>query len=326
MNYIHIALLALLLMSACASSPASKAEPSSTALEIKVPQFSADSAYRNIEKQVAFGPRVPGTPPHAACAAWLSAELERYGAEVTQQNFATLIYDGSLKNGVNIIGSFRPDLKQRVLLYAHWDTRAYADADRNPANHRTPIDGANDGGSGVGVLLEMARHFGAEQPNVGVDILFFDLEDWGAPDWARTSMQESYCLGSQYWARTPHRPRYQARWGILLDMVGGEGATFTRDLFSQRFNPSLLNRVWQTGQQLGYGRWFVNRDGGYITDDHIYVSQYGVPSIDIIDYNPDSETNFPRTWHTLEDNLSNIDSGTLKAVGQTVMSVVYHEM
>ncbi|MGL4410645.1 MAG: M28 family peptidase [Bacteroidales bacterium] len=325
MNYNQITLILLLLLSACASSPAPKKESSESSNTTLVPQFSADSAFTYIERQVEFGYRIPETKPHAECAIWLSQELKRHGAEVIEQNFSTKIYDGSIKRGVNIIGSFNNDKKQRVLLFAHWDTRPYADEDPNPANHKKPIDGANDGASGVAVLLEVARHLSVQQPNVGVDIIFFDLEDWGAPYWARSTIQESYCLGSQHWARSPHRPGYQARWGILLDMVGGKDATFTRDLFSQRFNPTLQTRVWQTAQQIGHAPLFVDRSGGYITDDHIFVSQYGVPSIDIIDYDPSSETNFPKTWHTLEDNINNIDKLTLQAVGETILTVLYNE-
>ncbi|MGL4993109.1 MAG: M28 family peptidase [Bacteroidales bacterium] len=325
MNYNQIALMLLVLLSACASSPAAKKESSETPIATIVPQFSADSAYSYIEKQVGFGYRIPETTSHTECASWLVKELKRHGAEVIEQNFSTKIFDGSIKRGVNIIGSFNGEKKQRVLLFAHWDTRPYADEDPDPANHKKPIDGANDGASGVAVLLEIARHIGTNQPNIGVDIIFFDLEDWGAPYWARSSIQESYCLGSQHWARSPHKPGYQARWGILLDMVGGKDATFTRDLFSLRFNPSLQNRVWQTAHQIGHSSLFVERSGGYITDDHIFVSQYGVPSIDIIDYDPTSETNFPKTWHTLEDNINNIDKHTLQAVGETVLNVLYNE-
>lgn len=295
-------------------------------VQIQVPQFNADSAFQYVKIQTNLGPRVPGTPAHKQAATLLAEELKRHGAETTVQEFVSKTFDNQLLKGYNIVGSYNPQAQSRILLFAHWDTRPFSDTDPDKNMHRKPIDGANDGGSGVGVLLEIARQLQKEQPQLGVDILFFDLEDYGAPYFAKEQSEgDSYCLGSQYWAKTPHKPGYRARYGILLDMVGDKNAKFTRDLFSVRYAPSVVDKVWNTAQKLGYGNYFVNTDGSYLTDDHIYVNQYGIPAIDIIDYDAQREKGFADSWHTQSDNINNIDPNTLKAVGQTLLEVIYNE-
>jgi hypothetical protein len=194
-----------------------------------VPGFNADSAYFYIEKQVAFGPRVPNTAAHKACAVWLENTLKRFTAEVVVQQTRLKASDGTLLDSRNIIASFNPEDKSRVLLCAHWDSRPWADHDPDPANRRKPVPAANDGGSGVGVLLEIARQMSQHNPGLGVDIVLFDAEDYGDHEESASSTQDSWGLGSQYWSRNPHVPGYSARFGILLDMVGANGATFTME-------------------------------------------------------------------------------------------------
>lgn len=213
------------------------------------------------------------------------------------------------------------------MLCAHWDTRPFADQDTEDTN--TAIDGANDGASGVGVLLEIARQFSLKKPNIGVDIILFDAEDYGQPavsDYPR--MEHSYCLGSQYWATHLHKSNYFAKYGILLDMVGGKNAVFTQELASLTFAPKVLNKVWNTAAELGYGNTFQFKKTNLIIDDHLYINnlaQGRVPTIDIIEYNEVTESHFYEHWHTHKDKLENIDKNTLKAVGQTVLQVVYNE-
>ena len=312
---------------ACGSSQ-SKAEKTNVAVQekVQIPEFNADSAYQYVKMQTDMGPRVPGTETHKKAAERLTQELKRHGAQTSVQEFVAKSFDNQLLKGYNIVGSYNPQAKSRILLFAHWDTRPFADTDQDKANHRKPIDGANDGASGVGVLLEIARQLQTQDTRLGIDILFFDLEDYGAPYFAKdNSNGESYCLGSQYWAKTPHQPGYRARYGILLDMVGDKNARFSRDLFSMRFAPSVVDKVWNTAQKLGYGNYFVNQDGSYLTDDHIYVNQYGIPSIDIVDYDSNREKGFADSWHTQDDTIDNIDPATLKAVGQTLLEVIYNE-
>lgn len=293
----------------------------------KEKSFSADSAYLHIANQVAFGPRVPNTKAHAMCASYLSDQLKGYGAEVTIQEAQVAAYDGTLLNIKNIIGSYAPDKKDRVLLFAHWDTRPFADHDPLSKNHHTPIDGADDGASAVGVLLEIARVINENPPSVGVDIIFFDAEDYGIPEFEnKTSTNESWCLGSQYWGKNPHIHNYKANFGILLDMVGSKDAVFYKEHTSMSYAAPIVNKVWKSARKLGYGKYFINGQGGGITDDHYYVNRYrDIPSIDIINYDPESEKGFATHWHTLKDNMDAISKETLKAVGETVLYVLYNE-
>lgn len=291
------------------------------------PEFNSDSAYTYVDKQVAFGPRVPNTPQHTACADYLSAELKRFGADVQEQKMVVTAYDGTKLNARNIIGSYGLEKKNRVLLFAHWDTRPYSDQDPDPANHYKPLLGANDGASGIGVLLEIARVLQTQSPNVGVDIIFFDAEDYGPPAFAESEPPgDWWCLGSQYWAKNPHVPNYKAKYGILLDMVGAPNAIFAKELLSKQYANDIVEKVWSTASRLNYGSYFVGKDGSAITDDHLYVNKLRkIPSIDIIQFEAGTEHNFGAYWHTQKDDMSNISKETLKAVGQTVLEVIFKE-
>lgn len=289
------------------------------------PVFNADSAYLYVERQVAFGPRVPNSAAHKACGDYLASELGRFGAKVYQQEATLTAYDGTKLEARNVIGSFDPDNDKRILLFAHWDSRPYADHDPDPAHHRTPIDGADDGASGVGALLEIARIVGQTAPATGIDIIFFDAEDYGTPEFVDTYTPDSWCLGAQFWAKNPHVPNYSAEYGILLDMVGGADATFFKERQSLKAAAPIVEMVWGAARDLGYGKYFINATGGAITDDHQYViSGRNIPCIDIINYDPDSRTGFAGYWHTRKDNMENIDRQTLKAVGQTLLEVIYN--
>ncbi|MDR1746068.1 MAG: M28 family peptidase [Tannerella sp.] len=294
-----------------------KEKPSST------PSFDADSAYSYIERQVLFGPRVPNSQAHKSCAAYLVSELTRHGARIYVQEAMLKAYNQTNLQASNIIGAFYPEKTQRVLLFAHWDTRPYADQDTKD-NHYKPIDGADDGASGVGVLLEIARHLGTLAPEKGIDIIFFDAEDYGTPDFATDYSPDSWCLGAQFWAKNPHVPNYRADYGILLDMVGAKGATFYKESTSVYRAAPIVEKVWNAARNLGYGRYFINANGGGVTDDHQYViRERGIPCIDIIHLNPDTKHGFGNHWHTLGDAMDIIDRETLKAVGQTLLEVIY---
>lgn len=289
--------------------------------------FNADSAYKFVAEQVAFGPRVPGSEAHAACATWLAKKLEQYGAEVISQTFKTRTYDQVTRNGVNIIGSYNKEAKKRILLMAHWDSRPFADHDSNIEFHQTPIDGANDGASGVGVLLELARQFQIKNPGIGVDIIFFDLEDWGPPTQLGIYEDEYWGLGSQYWSKNPHEYGYNASFGILLDMVGAKDAYFSKEYFSMQYAGFVVDKVWDIAAQLGYRSQFVNQRGIPVNDDHVFVNRYAnIPTIDIIHQDSESANgSFFDHWHTVNDNLDSIDKTTLRIVGEVVATVVYNE-
>lgn len=290
------------------------------------PSFSADSAYTYVAKQVDFGFRVPNSKEHQLCGDYLVEELKRFGADVQEQKTIVTTFDGTRLNARNIIGSYDLEKAERILLFAHWDTRPFADNDPNPTNHNTPVLGANDGASGVGVLLEVARNIQQKSPNLGIDIIFFDAEDYGPGEKHDAPDGDWWCLGSQYWAKNPHKTDYTARFGILLDMVGAPNAVFRKEVFSNRYAGDVVGKIWGTAQQLGYGSYFPNKMGGAITDDHIPVNEdRGIPSVDIIQYDSSTNSGFGSYWHTVNDDMSSINKETLKAVGQTVLEVIYKE-
>ncbi len=291
------------------------------------PDFNADSAYHFVDKQVAFGPRVPNSDAHKACGDYLMEELARFGARVTEQKADLKAYDGTILHSRNIIGAFNPEKAERILLFAHWDTRPFADKDPDAKNHHTPILGANDGASGVGALLEIARVLQTKAPNLGVDIIFFDAEDNGTPEFVTDAPSgDWWCLGSQYWSKNPHIPGYKARFGILFDMVGAPDATFLKEALSVQYAAGIVEKVWGTARNLGYGKYFIDKKGGGIIDDHAPINEnLRIPSIDIIHTDSSTDSGFGWYHHTTKDDMNNISKETLKAVGQTVLEVVYKE-
>jgi hypothetical protein len=293
--------------------------------ELQTPVFNADSAYYYVQKQVDFGHRIPNTDAHEACAQWLTEKMDSIGAEVIVQQGDVTAFDNSILHIKNIIAQFQPEKNDRILLFAHWDSRPFSDNDPDPSNHNKPIDGASDGASGIGVLIEIARHLKDNPTASGIDIIFFDAEDYGTPQHLKLPYKEdTWCLGSQYWGKNLHKKKYYARYGILLDMVGAKGARFYQEKSSLQIAPKLVNHIWNTASNIGYGNFFVFDKGGYITDDHIYVNNHtGIPVVDIIQYDPSSRTSFGSYWHTQNDTMENIDRATLKAVGQTLMDVIY---
>lgn len=287
--------------------------------------FSADSAYRYIAEQVAFGARTPASKAHEACGDYLVNKLQSFGAEVVEQKADIRAWDGKVLPMRNIIASYFPEKQQRVLLMAHWDCRPWSDMETTREKQMRAVLGANDAASGVGVLLEMARQLSQQKDlNIGVDIIFFDLEDYGVPDWEK-DVKDSWCLGSQYWAKHTHVQGYTANFGILLDMVGTRNACFMWEYFSQRYAQHIVSKVWDKAQALGYGQYFVQADGGVLTDDHLYINTLaGIPCIDIIDFD-NARGGFFEGWHTQHDDMHNIDKATLDAVGKTLLSVLYSE-
>jgi Zn-dependent M28 family amino/carboxypeptidase len=305
------------------TKPRPQSEPAK--VQVVAPVFISDSAYAYIEKQVSFGPRVPNSNAHTKTAAWLVQKLESFGLEVVVQEAKLKAFDNTILNAKNIIAMHNPQATERILLMAHWDTRPFADQDTK--DRSKPIDGANDGASGVGVLLEIGRLISQQPPNIGVDIVLFDAEDYGQPEGTMIAQQaDTYALGSQHWSKNPHTPNYKARFGILLDMVGAKDALFTKEGNSMYFAPQVVNKVWSIAQEIGFGNYFINQKTGYITDDHYYVNKFlGVPSIDIIQHDPQTDSKFGHYWHTHKDNMDIIDRKTLKAVGQTVLETIYRE-
>ncbi|MCM1320149.1 MAG: M28 family peptidase [Muribaculaceae bacterium] len=309
----------LLCVGACSSAGKGadtvSVEVETAAVPTQTDKFNADSAYYFVEKQTLFGPRVPGTSEHRSCGEWLTEQLARLGAKVTLQELTLTAFDGTKLPTRNILGQYNPEVSDRTLLVAHWDTRPWADQDPDQANHAKPVLGANDGASGVGVLLEIARVLNQEEIDKGVDILFVDSEDYGSE-----GDDESWALGARAFVQNPPIKGYRPARVILLDMVGGKGSVFPRETFSDYNAATLLNEVWQSAAVAGYGDLFVNQPGGAITDDHVEFLKDGIPAIDIIALTP---SGFLPTWHTTHDTMENIDPSVLNAVGRTVLTYLY---
>ena len=320
--YIYL-LLGILIFGGCTTdAPTKPVTPPKTA-KVTVPKFDRDYAYALIEKQLAFGPRVPGTPAHKATRDWMISELEGLGAKVIAQDFSVKHFDNTTLHGTNVIASYNPDHSKRILLVAHWDSRKLANKDPDPKLAKEPVPGADDGASGVAVLMEIAKQLNANPIDLGVDILLVDLEDQGDSEGEGYT---SWGLGSQHWSRNLHKKGYNAKFGILLDMVGSKDARFTKEEVSRSYAKGPLDKMWNMAQKMGYGNYFVNDATRAVVDDHLFINQIAkIPTLDVINRPADSETGFGSYWHTHKDDISVIDKRTLKAVGQTVLAVLYNE-
>ena len=317
---LYFVLCTLILLTACTKKQA----------VIDRPAFSADSAYAYIEKQMAFGPRVPNSAAHTQCAVWLIEQLREFGAEVELQKGFLPDYRGNNQQIYNIIGHYyTPEMlsRPRILLGAHYDTRPWCDEEPDYADRFYNVPGANDGASGVGVLLEIARQLGQQMSDstfrTPVDIIFFDVEDMGTPSfYTGPEKEDTWCLGSQLWATNYAQkltPQYQ--YGIVLDMVGAPNASFPREMYSSNYAGNYQQKIWHSAEQLGYGGLFNNQQSYPITDDHYYINYIaGIPCVDIIHYDIRNATGFASWWHTRQDDMSNISKSTLQAVGEVVMS------
>lgn len=341
-SYIITFCIALLLAAGCAgcraegasnssaqasgSDSASAPGSDSASAAAGVPMPRADSLMAFIERQVAFGPRTPGSEAHAACRKWLHASLARYLGE---ENVATTPvevtdFNGRKLTAYNIFARYNPDASRRIILLAHYDTRPWADQESDPKLHSTPIDGANDGASGVAVLLEVARQLaGNPIDSLGVDLLMVDLEDSGDP---RGGNDDSWCLGSSKFAENlPYGNTDRPYLGVLFDMVGGRGATFPREVLSQQHAKAAVDKLWALAHANGLGGRFPNRLGAPVIDDHLPLIRAGIPTVDIIDSANAATGSFPETWHTLADTPANIDTAPLVDATRLALLLLYSE-
>lgn len=286
--------------------------------------FNADSAYKYIKKQLSYGPRVPNTSAHDSCALFLEKKLKKFGGKVYVQKANVQKYDNTILHIENIIAEFYPKKKRRVMLFTHWDSRFYADGEADSINKNHPIPGANDGASGVAILLEIARQITKKEPNVGVDIMLFDAEDQGPPLSHKIFDEKTWCLGSQYWTKHPHRPNYKAIEGIEIDLAGAKNAKFCREDNSRYFDNFTVKRLWKFAEKIGYSDYFCDKLTGAIVNDHVFVNQNAhINSILIVDNGRPGHIPFFKEWHTAKDDLSVIDKKTLEVVGKVVMQYVY---
>jgi len=263
-------------------------------------EFDGGRAFEHLERQVAFGPRPIGTLAHEKTRAYIGEELRKHTDYLRYQDFAWTA-NGRKYRLTNVVGALNPSAQTAVLVGAHWDTRPTADMDPDPANRTRPILGANDGASGVAVVLELARVLKLNRPKVGVIFVLFDGEDYG-PDVDRMFM------GSQYYAAHPI-PKKPDR-VIVVDMVGDADLNIYKEVNSIRSDPKLVDAIWSTASSLGYYQ-FAPHTKYTITDDHVSFHNEGIPAIDIIDFD------YPH-WHTLRDTTDKCSAKSLEVVGRTL--------
>ena len=326
-NFLWLIAIISSLLTSCHRQAKGTLSDADTVALTPCPRFNADNALLYINEQCDFGPRVTGSDAARRCGDYIIGRFKEFGAEVEEQTADVTIWDRTVLPARNIIAHINPANTDRILLCAHWDSRPWADNDPDENNHHTPILAANDAASGVAVMLEICRLLQQQPLKVGIDMICFDAEDLGTPQWEedRLGSADTWCLGSQFWAERAIATGYKARYGILLDMVGGFGATFSREGHSMQMAQPVVNLVWQLAGQLGYRQFFPLNDSGYITDDHVSVNDAGVPCIDIIPYYQDGPSSFGPTWHTIKDTPANIDTHVLEAVGQTITQLIYNE-
>ena len=318
MNRILYFVFLLLAFSCCTTKKSQQVTAPAVTVE-----FNADSAYAFCAAQCAFGPRIMNSEAHDRCASWIQQQFQQYGYDVTLQQADLRGYDGTVLHATNIIATPPSASKSRILICAHWDSRPWADNDPDSANWHKPVMAANDGASGVAVMLELARLLQQhDSAAVAVDFVCFDAEDWGVPQWSDAADTDSWALGSQYWSANNSK---SYDYGILLDMVGGQGAKFYREGYSLEHASTIVDKVWQAAAAAGYGSNFINKEMGYVTDDHVPVNEKaGIPCVDIINHYPDCrQSSFGPTWHTVSDDMQHIDRNTLRAVGQTLVQLIY---
>ena len=325
-KYIFFTLLSIVfLLTACKEDAATKSKTKTSTKKktahksIKIPVFNGDSAYAHVKKQVDFGPRVTGTKAHKLAQQWFIDKFKSYGAEVEVQKFKASFANGKTEDAANIIAHFNPGKDKKIIIAAHYDSRYKAEKDPDPDMRDKPIDGADDGASGVGVIFELARLLSQNPIDLSVDFILFDAEDNGES----SAGDESWCLGSQYWSKEAAKNRYKADMGILLDLVGAKGAVFTKEGISKRFAGPLQNVIWNLASNMGYSDLFANIDRGNVDDDHLYVNQIArIPMVDIISM-PDPAKGFGAHHHTHKDNIDIIDKNTLRRVGQVTTALLY---
>ena len=331
MKHLTLFIIALALLAGSCNQPvkqeASKQDSVAARPKVEVPVFNADSAYESCRIQLAFGPRVPNTSAHDKCAAYLIGKMKTYTEHVIVQKGQVYAYNKTPLKFQNIIASWHPETNNRILLCAHWDSRPYADHDPDPKNRRKPVDAANDGASGVGVLIEVARQLNLLNPPIGVDIILFDVEDYGPPqDETVANSDQFWGQGAEYWANNPHKTDYYAKYGILLDMVGAKNATFLMEGYSMQYAADIVKSVWAAGNRIGYSSYFLFETGGTITDDHVPINKIrNIPTLDLIHLDKNSDTGFYPYWHTTGDTFDKLDKNTLKVVGQTLLTVIFEE-
>lgn len=327
-KYIYLFVLATFILIGCKTDPSGSSTKSIQTEEVlkaptvKIPKSDTDRIFSHVEKQLSFGYRVPGTPEHVACKDWFVEFLTPLADELEVQEFTSSFYGVKDAPSYNVIATFNPRHKKRVLLAAHWDSRIVAEKDKDENMRDKPISGADDGASGVAALLEIATMLKENPIDLGVDIILFDAEDQGTP--GGRSNNNTWCYGSQHWSKNKHKKNYTANFGILLDMIGAKTARFGKEGYSMQYAKKWQDKIWTLAQRMGQGNLFVNDSfGGGIMDDHYYVNTVAkIPMVDIINYQID-KNKFGDYHHTHNDDISVISKANLRSVTQLVLAVLY---
>ena len=278
----------------------------------KAPQFNGVKAFDYLTAQCEFGPRTPGSAAHEKCLDYLVGALKLSADQVLTQRF--MFSFGSPKQSAaaaNVIARFQPAKENRLLLCAHWDSRPWADNDPDPKNHEKPVLGANDGASGVAVLLHIAELLKRQPTEPGIDIVLFDAEDAGDHYQDRTWAQ-----GAEAFARDYARS-FNPRYAILLDMVGDADLKIYQDQYSVMYSRPVVDKIWNKAAELGIYE-FITHVGYAVYDDHVPLLRAGIQSVDIIDFNYSY-------WHTVNDTPENCSAASLEKVGRVVAGVIYDE-
>jgi hypothetical protein len=302
-----VALAALALVLACGGDGKGPETPAGA-------RFSGELADSLVRRLVTFGPRVPGTDAHAEALTWMTDYLRERADIVEQRPFTHVTQVGDTLDLTNVWAQFNPQAGQRILVTGHWDTRPVAENEADPANRGRPIPGANDGGSSAAVILALADVLATEPPAIGVDLLLTDGEDWGHDPVTFSTFIPDMLLGARHFAAN-EGATYRPLFGILVDLVGEDGAEFPQEANSVQLAPEVVSRVWEAAADLGYGDIFSDRVGRPVTDDHLLLNQAGIRTIDIIDFD------YP-FWHTLEDTPDKLSPVTLQAVGDVLLEVL----
>jgi len=304
--------LGLALLGACGKKP--DATPGA-AHPVVTTEFDGAAALKYAAAQVAFGPRVPGSDGHRKAGDWIVAQMKQRGATVVEQTWTHTTKGGRKLPLRNILARFNPQATQRVLYLTHWDTRPGADQDPDPANQLTPIDGANDAASGVGLFVALADALQQKPSALGVDLLFVDGEDYG--DFGPPLVD--VLLGSTYFAAHLPDAGYKPLFGVLFDMIGDADLRILQEDNSAQRAPDVVQRVWSKAAEMGYGATFVSRSAGAITDDHLPLLDAGLKVIDVIDldYGPGNSYH-----HTLQDTMDKISARSLKIVGDVALALL----
>ena len=273
--------------------------------------FSGTAAYGYAKTQVDFGPRVPGSSAAKLAGDWIIREMRARADTVIVQSFTYTTADGKKLPLRNILARFRPELTERVLYLTHWDSRPVSESASTDAEKKMPVPGANDGASGVGMFIALGDVLKKTKPNVGVDLLFTDGEDYGefGPP------QVDVLIGAKYFAAHLPSPGYKPLYGVLWDMIGDKDLRIPYEMNSFQQAPEVVARVWQTAADLGHADVFVQESGGEITDDHIPLLNAGLRVIDVIDLT------YP-AHHTPQDTMDKISAKSLAIVGDVATALV----